>query len=143
MFKWSCFDMTMNIMPAFILSMIQLFTTTVLLVLHGIFMRELSVPLLQHYLYFFAFGYGILFLVGIIALITEWKKIHCAKWKAVLHIFTFPVFMLTYIPISLVALFTHVEWQPIEHKHAMDADEIENQDKKDAVKQETGDGDQQ
>ena len=133
MFKWSCFDMTMNIMPAFILSMIQLLATTVLLVLHGIFRHQLSLPLLQHYLYFFAFGYGILFLVGIIALITEWKKIHCPKWKAVLHMFTFPIFMLTYIPISLVALFTHVEWQPIEHKHAMDESEIEGQAKKAAV----------
>ena len=132
-FKWSCFDMMMNIMPAFILSMIQLLSTTVLLVINLIANHYLSVPLLETYLQFLGFGYGLLFIMGFFALVTEWKKIHCAKWKAVLHLFTFPLFMLTYIPISLVALFSRVEWKPIEHKYAMAASDIENQAKKEPV----------
>ena len=36
-----------------------------------------------------------------------------------LYTFTFPIFMLTYIPISLVALFSRkVQWKPIEHHRA-------------------------
>ena len=134
--KWACFDMTMNIMPAFILSMIQLLTTGVLMVLNLIVKHSFSMPLLESILWFIGYAYGILFVVGIFALITEWKKIHAPKWKAVVHLFTFPLFMLTYIPISVCALFSHVEWQPIEHKYAMAAEEIEGAGKKEAAVEE-------
>ena len=83
---------------------------------------------------FLGFGYGMLFVMGFFTLITEWKKIHCPKWKAVFHLFTFPLFMLTYLPISLVAFFTRVEWQPIVHKHAMNTEDIENYEKNDVEK---------
>ena len=39
--------------------------------------------------------------------------------KKVLYTITFPIFMLTYIPISLVALFSRkVQWKPIQHHRA-------------------------
>ena len=60
---------------------------------------------------------------------TEWKKIHCNKFKAILLFFTFPIFMLTYVPISAVALFSHVDWQPIAHKHAITVKDVEEQEK--------------
>ena len=123
--QWSCFDMMMNIMPAFILSLIQLLTTTVLLVVNLVVERELSQTLLLGYAVFFVYAYGIFLLLGLIALITEWKKIHCPKPKAVLLLLSFPLFMMTYIPISLSALFSRVEWKPIEHKHAVSVDAIE------------------
>jgi len=122
---WACFDMTMTIMPAFLLTALQLVAVTTLLILNLIFNKFVSVPLLECYLGFLIFGYGLLFLVGLIALITEWKKIHAAKWKAILHLFTFPIFMLSYIPISFSALFTNVVWKPIQHKHAMSTADIE------------------
>ena len=31
------------------------------------------------------------------------------------QVFTFPFFMLTYVPISIVALMQKVEWKPIQH----------------------------
>ena len=45
----------------------------------------------------------------------EWKQIKGAAWKKILYVFTFPLFMLTYIPISLAALVGKVEWKPIRH----------------------------
>ena len=138
--QWSCFDMMMNIMPAFILSLIQLISVTVLLVLNLIFEHYVSQTLLLGYAVFFIYAYGIFLILGLITMITEWKKIHCNKFKAVLLLFSFPLFMMTYIPISLSALFTRVEWKPIEHHHAVSVDAIEqakplvkseNADKKD------------
>ena len=70
-----------------------------------------------------------LFVLGFITLITEWKHIYCPKWKAILHTFTFPIFMLSYLPISLVALFSKVEWKPIQHRYNVDPTEIEKQSK--------------
>ena len=127
--QWSCFDMVMNIMPAFMLSTVQICITTVLLVLNAIFNHQLSESLLGCYVYFLAYGYGMFLLLGFFTLVSEWKKIHAKKWKAVLHLFTFPIFMLTYIPISICALFSHVEWKPIAHKYAVDTGAIEEQGK--------------
>ena len=49
-------------------------------------------------------------------IISEWKKIHCHAAKKILYLFTFPLFMFTYVPISIYALFAKVEWKPIIHK---------------------------
>ena len=127
MLRWSCFDLTMNIMPAFILSMIQLVGMAVLIPLNTILTGTMSIPLLESFAQFLGFAYGMLFVLGFFTLLTEWKKIHCPKWKVIFHLFTFPLFMLTYIPISMVALFSRVEWKPIEHRHAIDTTDIDGQ----------------
>ncbi len=63
--------------------------------------------------------YVVLFLVGVFTTITEWKRIHTTPLRKVLYTVTFPLFMLTYIPISMVALFSRkVQWKPIEHHRA-------------------------
>ena len=69
--------------------------------------------------------YGILFLLGLITTLTEWKSIHCADWKKVAYTFTFPLFMFTYIPISVVALFSDVEWKPIAHTVVKSLDDVQ------------------
>ena len=68
--------------------------------------------------------YGILFTLGFITTLTEWKKIHCPGWKKIAYTFTFPFFMFTYIPISIVALFKKVEWKPIAHTVVKSLDDV-------------------
>ena len=126
---WSCFDMTMNIMPAFVLSTIQLMAMLGLLIANLIVNQAWSLSILKDIGVSLAYGYGIFFILGFFALVTEWKKIHCNKFKAILLFFTFPIFMLTYVPISAVALFSHVDWQPIAHKHAITVKDVEEQEK--------------
>lgn len=60
-------------------------------------------------------SYLLLYAMGIITIITEWKNIKCSHRNVLKYSFTFPVFMLSYIPISVVALFKKVHWTPIEH----------------------------
>ena len=50
-----------------------------------------------------------------ITVATEWKRIHAPAWKKIAYTLTFPLFMLTYLPISMAALFMKVEWKPIHH----------------------------
>lgn len=59
--------------------------------------------------------YFFLYLQGALTTISEWKEIHCSAMKKVFYTFTFPVFFLSQIPIAIVALFTDVEWEPINH----------------------------
>ena len=59
--------------------------------------------------------YLMLFAIGLITTITEWHKINASISRKVLSVFTFPIFMFTYIPVSFAALFVKVEWKPIHH----------------------------
>ena len=56
--------------------------------------------------------------------ITEWRQIHCAAGKKVLYLFTFPLFMFTYIPIAVAALVRRVTWEPIAHNVRKDVSQI-------------------
>lgn len=67
------------------------------------------------------------FLMGVCAVITEWRSINSTNGKKVKYLFSFPLFMLTWIPIGLVALFKKVQWAQIPHKVGMGIDEIKNQ----------------
>ena len=59
--------------------------------------------------------YSSLLLFGAITTITEWKQIHSVWYKKIMYLFTFPIFMFTYIPIAICALFKKVQWTPIQH----------------------------
>lgn len=52
---------------------------------------------------------------GALTTATEWKQIHAKPADKIKYLFTFPVFMLTYVPIAVVAVFSKVEWKPIPH----------------------------
>ena len=113
--SWACFDMSMNIMPAFFLSVVSIVCNLSIIVL-GL-MGGGSVTIALQSLGELLLGMcGAVFMVGAITTVTEWRSIHTVWWKKVLYAFTFPLFMATYIPISLSALFCRVEWKPIEHR---------------------------
>ena len=56
-----------------------------------------------------------LLLFGALTVLSEWKQIQIPTYKKILYVFTFPIFMFTYVPISLAALVRKVEWKPIYH----------------------------
>ena len=73
----------------------------------------------------FVNSYFTLLLVGAITTVSEWSKIFAPMRKKILYTFTFPFFMLTYIPITLVALFSKdVSWKPIYHTQAKGLDDV-------------------
>jgi cellulose synthase/poly-beta-1,6-N-acetylglucosamine synthase-like glycosyltransferase len=65
-----------------------------------------------------------LFIIGVITTITEWNMIHTTAMKKILYTFSFPIFILTYLPISLAAVFMKVEWKPIQHSLAHTIDDV-------------------
>lgn len=124
---FSCFDMTMTIMPAMLISSISMLVNGLFYLgaIWGIFDGIDSIQLTtMELLKSFGWYYGILFTLGFITTLTEWKKIHCSGWKKIAYTFTFPFFMFTYIPISIVALFKKVEWKPIAHTVVKSLDDV-------------------
>ena len=71
-------------------------------------------------------AYGLLFVIGAVTTAFEWHKIHATTFKKLLYTLTFPLFMLTYVPIAFMSLFMRVEWKPIEHKVGKTIHEIRN-----------------
>lgn len=123
--KFSCYDMTMTIVPALLITCISTIVNG-LFYLTGIILEEKEIVEVTNQVLFDSIRgyYGLLFFIGLITTITEWKKIHCAGWKKIFYIFTFPIFMFTYLPISVVALFKNVEWKPIVHTQVKTLDDI-------------------
>lgn len=125
--RFSCFDMTMTIMPAMLISCASLivnglfYLAGILGILDGKEVIEVTTIALVRS---FCWYYGLLFVIGFITTLTEWRKIYSPAWKKTLYTFTFPIFMFTYIPIAIVALFKEVEWKPITHTVAKSIDDV-------------------
>jgi len=121
--SFSCFDMTMNIMPAAVLSGASIAVNlgaAVYNCVNGGDWTVLAACLLQSFLSL----YLTVFILGVITTVTEWDNIYCSATKKVWYAITFPVFMFTYIPIVIVSLFHNPAWQPIHHSRSVDLHQI-------------------
>ena len=119
----SCYDMFITICPAYVVTIISS-VMNIVAVLMGLAGGLNVANLLLGLCFTVTMGYTMLFLAGLITTITEWKSIHCSAGKKILYLFTFPLFMATYIPISLAAFFKKVEWSPIQHSHSVTVEQI-------------------
>lgn len=72
-------------------------------------------------------------LIGGLVMITEWKKIGMPVWKKIAYLIAFPIYMITYIPIGISAIFKKVKWKPIEHKSNRTLEEVEAEVEENAV----------
>ena len=110
----SCFDMMMCLTPAYILSLLAVVVNavgmSVLLIL-----GEPPLSLLITALVMVGGAYLALFPFGLFVTISEFKKIRASTPKKILYIFTFPIFIFSFIPPAAVALFKKVEWKQIHH----------------------------
>lgn len=122
--SFSCYDILMTLMPAMLLTLISVSVNVVALVI-GLFTRSSELFMLLKALLETLLGFYLLFFIlGAITTITERKQIHCGKFKKFIYVFTFPLFMLTYVPISIIALFKRVKWEPIKHSVTKDLTDI-------------------
>lgn len=125
--RFSCYDMTMTIMPTMLVSCISS-------ILNGLFYLASFFELFDEkgiihttttgVLVSIGWSYGVMFILGFITTMTEWEKIHCSGWKKIAYTITFPLFMFTYLPISVVALFKEIEWKPIAHTVVKSVDDF-------------------
>ena len=122
--SFSCYDLLMTVMPAMLFTLLSTLMNIVAIPV-AVAGDSPYLPILLRTLgqTFFSF-YMVFFLLGAITTITEWKQIHCSSFKKILYTFTFPLFMATYVPISIIALFKKVKWEPILHKVSKTASEI-------------------
>lgn len=116
---FSCFDLFMTVAPGMFFTLFAIFInllilaacTTQPMIIANMVVHE-CMGFIGRTILFFYLG---LLLYGGMTTLLEWKVIQIPAHKKLLYLFTFPVFMFTYIPISAVALVRKVEWKPIYH----------------------------
>ena len=123
--RFACFDMLMTIAPGMLLTIFALTINLMVLLLSvsGVMSTGVAIAASASSVFFCLFNYMLIMLAfGILTTITEWDNINAPTSHKIGYTFTFPLFMLTYIPIALVALFKKVEWKPISHTITVDVD---------------------
>ena len=125
--SFSCYDMTMSILPAFMFTVLNILFNWGSLIYSLIRFGSASATVIYYCFHFILFSYAIMFVLGLATFIAERKSIRCKKSKAFLHLFMFPVFMISYMPISIVAVFKKVEWKQIKHSVSMSIEDMKKQ----------------
>ena len=112
--NFSCYDFAVSIMPAFVLALVAL-AINIFGLVYAFLAKAGAVELIRMLGAFISSIYGTVFLMGAITTVTEWKHIKASAFKKIFYTLTFPLFMATYIPISIDAMFSKCSWKPIEH----------------------------
>lgn len=121
--KFACYDMLMTIAPGLLITIIAIMFNLVIIILGicGVLSAGMVVAASLSSIIFCLANYILfMFVLGLITIFVEWDKFRAKKRSKILAMFTFPFFMLTYIPIAIIAVFKKVKWTPIKHTISVD-----------------------
>lgn len=104
---FGCFDLIMSITPAMVLSIFSVALNLTALTLGLIAKADVS-DVLYSALTAAVNTWLLLFIFGAVTTVSERRRIHCTPSRKVLYAFTFPLFVMTYFPIAVSALFGRV-----------------------------------
>ena len=129
--RFAAYDMTMTIAPAMILTIVSAAVNGIYLLL-GLIAPEIVGPTevrmcLGSFCATFVTFYLTFFLLALLTTATEGKKMHMTPLHRFTNLFTFPVFMLSYVPLALVAAVKKVDWVPTRHTISKTLSEIQAQ----------------
>ena len=122
--SFACYDALSNLMPACILSIVTVVTNAITIAM----MILAHTPLLPAFLSLGKMvlgSLGIFWLLGGLTMLTEWKRIRAPWYRKIWLWVLFPLYMLTYLPIAIAAIFRRVEWKQIEHTRDITLEEIQ------------------
>lgn len=130
--RFAAYDMLMVVGPAMLLTLMCLMVNATFLIVggfsHGFLATDAELEqTAASVIGLFLYMYGTFFVMGLTTTITEWKHIHCPKkWRIFTNLFTFPIFMFTYMPLTVAALFLKVDWVPTPHDVSVTLDDVLN-----------------
>ncbi len=124
--NFSCFDI-MFYAPSYVLSVVSLVLNLVMII-HGAITGDGIMIAVQSLGLLFLRAYGMFWLIGVFFIVTEWKIIRADALSKIVHLWTFPFFTLSYVPLAAIALFYKPKWKPI--RHTVTAEQLYNAKKK-------------
>lgn len=128
--NFACFDMFMNNIPCLVLTCITI-VYNVFMVIAGIVTQAPDMDICVISMLAGLVGSLLtLWFVGGLTCITQRRQIHASTRKKIGSVVTFPLFVFTFAIAMIRAVFTNIEWKPIQHTVALNVDEIRNLRKK-------------
>ena len=128
--RFAAYDLLMTIAPGMLLTLISLLANGTFLVVgglsHGFLATDAELEMCLGSLVLTLLSmYGTFFVMGLFTTVTERSHIHCPqRWRILTNLFTFPLFMFTYIPLTVAALFLKVDWVPTPHDVSVTLDQV-------------------
>lgn len=123
---FSCLDILCAIIPAVIVTFFSVVANVVVgidLIQKGLLTFDM---ILSTALVGLISGYGMMFLMSFLVMITERKRINCSWGKRIWYSMLFPVYVVFYGVTVVLSLFMKVKWKPIEHNKTISIDDIKN-----------------
>ena len=123
--RLQCYDMLMTLAPGNLLTLVSLVLNALFTLIGSVTSQGMIIAaacdgmvgcLVNVYISLITFG--------AITLVTEHKRIHCKMGKQIRYLFAFPIYIFTYIPMTVVALFRNVTWKPVTHTVVRSAEQI-------------------
>lgn len=136
-YRFACYDMLMTISPGMLLTVVSVTFNLIVLSLSAAGLMSAGVLLTSSVqsIFFCIFNYLVfMFFLGALTTVVEWRNIRSTPAKKIGYMFTFPLFMVTYIPIALVALVKKGEWKQITHSISVNVAEYSSAHIKDDKK---------
>ena len=124
--SFSCFDIILYA-PSYVLSLASMIINLVLII-NGVIAGDSIMIAVQSFVLLFIRMYVVFWLVGLFFIVTEWESIRAGALSKIIHLWTFPFFTLSYVPLTAVALFYKPKWKPI--RHTVTAEQLYNAKKK-------------
>lgn len=125
--KFACYDMAMNIIPAIILMLIEVGVWAAIIGLTLITAPDTVGWKIFQIVQSVVGAYFMFFGMGLITTLVEWKRIHASSFHKLIYLLTFPIYMVTYVPIAVSIVFRKVEWKPIKHSASITIEDIESE----------------
>lgn len=128
--RFAAYDMLMVIGPAMLLTLMCMLVNVTFIVVgalsHGFLATDAEIEMaFGSVIMMFAYMYLTFFAMGFFTTVTERKHIHCPqRCRVIANLFTFPLFMFTYIPLTVAALFLKVDWVPTPHDVSVTLDQV-------------------
>ena len=112
--SFACYDMLMNILPFILLPALSL-ASALGLGVWSVCRGGSFLPGLLGILRTLGISWIMFFLLGAYTTATEWRHICTTALRKLGYLFTFPFFLMTYLPVGIASLFYDPGWKPIYH----------------------------
>lgn len=117
--SYTCFELiTLSLWGVVYLLLSSLLTSISIALHHG------WVALLLSLAFGLVVSYAISVFTAFLTLLKDSRRIRATRKEKIRSMFTFPFFMMTWLPINLAAPFQKFTWTPIEHTVAVSADSL-------------------
>ena len=126
---FAAYDLSVNIFYTFLISTLSVLYNIVTIIVE-LALGKSILGIVTGLCAVLASVYFGMYAMGLLTTITEWKRIQTPTYKKIWYTFTFPIFLMTYLPIAIYSVFVRVHWKPIKHTKAHSLEDIHNQAKK-------------